>query len=202
MSSSRPSHGGPNHRDLYLIVIGVVAGIGLGPYVLGRVSSETYDRLFVVGATGLEELRQLDAQKLDQQSRFPQGATAVAITEWLQNEAMRQQNRRRDLLTDHLARLRGMMAALVLAMVAIMALETFAASAAPAALASRLAATRYALVAVWIAIVLAQPRLLHVASGTFVLLLVVVAVVAAFLPVKSRESGVESPDSRVQTPDS
>ena len=39
--------GGPDHRDLYLIVVGVLLGVLLGPGVLGRFAPNVYDRIFV-----------------------------------------------------------------------------------------------------------------------------------------------------------
>lgn len=184
MSTNRSaSRGTPNHLDLYLIIIGVAAGISLGPYVLGRVSSRTYDRIFVVGTTGLQQLSQLDDHALDRRSHFPEGITEIAIQEYLDKEHAGRQERRLDMRATHFDRLRSILTTLVLAIMAIMILETLVT---PGAVPSRLTAARYALIAVWLAIVLAQPRLLQVASVTFVSLLVVVVALATFLPLRKR----------------
>ena len=174
----------PNHRDLYLIIIGLVAGILLGPFVLGRVSPKLYDDVFLLGRPNADSLESVMATALERQKAMVEsGASPVAAAELLEKVNADQQNRRRALMRDRLSWLRSRMTALVLAMILLMALETLTA---PSSLVvhRQLISARYALIAIWLAIALAQPRLVSDVPGLFVALLVVVSLIVALIPLR------------------
>ena len=167
-STRHESRPGADHRELYLIIVGLICGLLLGPQVLGRVSYCTYVRLFVAGSEGLAQLDELDRLATDYE-QILNDATPAA---W--QEKRDQINADREsVAARHLERLRALLSALVLAVVAVMLMEAL-----PWAFA-RLAAARYALLAVWIAITMAQPRLLRGTSALFVLLLIAMVLFAS-----------------------
>jgi hypothetical protein len=61
---------GPDHRDLYLLVIGIVLGILIGPRVLGSFSPATYDKWFVGTAELQNELTGAMRQVTDKLNAF------------------------------------------------------------------------------------------------------------------------------------
>jgi hypothetical protein len=179
---------GPDHRDLYLIVIGILAGILLGPYVLGRVKPEVYRRAFVGGVEEARLVRERDRQIEAIEKRGMAGASDVALLEKV-GDLRKQQapliaNYEKAIRerSDRLARLTT---ALVLAIVALMVIETLVDPARPD-LRARLATARYAVVAAWLALLFARPELLKSLPMLFLGGVIVVAIAAALVPLRAR----------------
>ena len=179
---TRPVAPSPNHRNLYLLILGLVGGIALGPAVLGRLSPDSYQKIFGVGRLSHAQLKQISNEKRDQINRLTEtGVTASAVKEQLAQAQRQRSERSRILQQEHLNWLGALTTAMILAIIIIMVLETMVSPVQPG-LAPGLATTRYALTAVWFGITLAQPGLLLGVSGLFVLLLVIVSLLAAFMP--------------------
>ena len=183
----------PGPACLYLLVGGIVLGVLVGPAVMGRLAPSLYQELFVGGA-------QLSQQLLDQQNQTANqlelleqtDVTDVALAEQLALgqsqqaviEAQLQQAQQQRLMYWS-----GLASAIVLAVIAMMMIEALVApdihkdkaAAVPPAL-SRLVSARYALVGLWIAVVLAQPRLLSQLPVLFAAGLILLAAASALVP--------------------
>lgn len=171
--TQRPVQPVPNHRDLYLLIAGVVVGILVGPAILGRVASDTYQRLFVGQAPDLQA-----------QVELIERLRATGVTETAVNEQLDKLRRNTaDAQREHLARLQGLTTAVVLVLAALMMVEPLVQPEAVQARAG-LATARYALIAVWLALILARPALLRHISLSFVVLLLIIALLAALLPLR------------------
>ena len=185
MSTQQAPPTGPGYRELYLLVVGVIVGVLLGPGVFGHFNPAAYDEWFI-GSGKTEPLIREAQEKYeaDIKSMTEAKITPVAIEEirieferrMAVLKAQRQAKRDQAALA-----LGGRANALLFAMVAMMILETLA-SADQAQLRSRLAIARYSLMAVWIALVMAQPGLILHTSVAFAGLVLLVAVLGAVIP--------------------
>ncbi len=182
----------PSLGGLYMIVAGIVLGVLLSQAVLGRFAPSIYEDAFVGGA---EQREMLDANQatLKQQAQTLEeiGVTDAAIPEHLL-QIKQQEIAWQVAKEQHLTTLAGWTTSLMLAVIAVMIIESLMSPdtsdttgsgrliVSPAL--GRLITARYALCAVWIAITIAQPRLVEHLPIVFAGLLVVVAVAAALVP--------------------
>lgn len=181
MQKQTPSDGA-DHRDLYLLVVGVVAGALLGPGVFGRLAPDAYDKVFPpsVERVGLQlvELEKNLAANREKLRKI--GATDAAISDL---EAQRL-TRRAELEArfGRASRSAGRTTSLLIVLVVTMILE-----AAVGAHRSRrrLTQARYALLAIWVALMLAQPAMLGSVSLPFVALLTAIVLIAAVVPFRT-----------------
>lgn len=197
-----PSPAGPDHRDLYLIVAGVLLGILLGPSVFGWFAPELYRTAFTNPQHANAELEDWVRNYQENERRIRSelaktGVSGVAIEEATEDAMKKLYDPGRDELEakvksarDGAAQNQGRMLALVLAIALVMILETLMAPGAGVTR-SRLATARYALIALWIAWVMAQPGLLRQLPVAFFALLTIVALVVALVPLR-RRGGVAS----------
>lgn len=186
----------PDVGGLYLLVAGIMLGVLLGPAILGRVSPSIYQDVFVGGTGFAQQIDEAQAKNDQQLEALTDiGVTEAAIPEqalageqpliYLKAQLEQAQRQR-------LGELTGWTSALMLAVIAVMLIESLVspdvsagkAMKVPPAL-GRLVTARYALAALWIAIVLAQPTLLKQLPILFVALLIVVALAAALVPLGS-----------------
>ncbi len=185
----------PDLGGLYLLIAGIVLGILLGPAVLGRLAPSIYEDAFVGGAEQKQALFE-NQTEIEAQAQTLQevGLTDAAIPQHLlmikQQEilwhAVKQQ---------HLNTLAGWTTALMLAVIAVMMLESLMSPdtqsagtfEVPPAI-GRLVAARYALCAIWITIMLAQPKLLAQLPILFAGLLIIVSVAVALVPLGPKRS--------------
>lgn len=178
---------------MYLLVAGIFLGVLMGPAVLGRLSPSIYENTFVGGAELTEQIAQSQAQsRLNIQSLEQAGVTDAAIPEQLvlgQNRLVVLQAQLQQAQQQRLTELTGWTTAMMLAVVALMMLEALVSpdtsidrptQVAPAL--GRLITARYALTALWLAVMIAQPKLLAQLPIVFTGLLIVVALVAALVP--------------------
>lgn len=174
-----------------ILLMGLSSGLLGGPWVLGRAAPHLYQQLFIGGWTHQERLTAFDAHHQKQRRRITRsGATAAALTEFDQQN----QPERRLLVVElqlarqiYANRVQGTLIALLLT--AVMILVTELRFTQPW-LRERLATARSALLAVWIAWVLA-------AGGgkfpmAFTAMLLFVALTAALVPVGRPKSDPSS----------
>jgi len=188
----------PGPASLYLLVGGILLGVLMGPAVLGRFAPKSYENLFVGGADLARQLETQRATTAEQLQTLEQiGVTDAAIPEQLlgrQNQqavllAQLQQAQRQRLDTWS-----GWATAIMLAVIAMMMLEALVApdlrSAGPTQVSpalGRLATSRYALTGLWLALMIAQPKLLAQLPVVFAGLLIVVAAGAALMPIGKKQ---------------
>lgn len=173
-------HNGPDHRELYLLAAGVIAGILLGPAVLGRVAPGAYHEAFPSVERARLELDALERSLADIRARQRQvGATDVAIIEFEAPRLARRQALQAEV--ERALRSRGRSTALLLAIAMAMILEAVLDSSRRVQR-RRLSRARYALIATWIALVLAQPETLGRVPLPFLALLALLVLVAAAAP--------------------
>ncbi|MFW6059160.1 MAG: hypothetical protein ACODAQ_03210 [Phycisphaeraceae bacterium] len=187
----------PDHRDLYVLIAGVVLGVLLSGAVLGHLAPSLYNNWFVGGQDTLEQIEQRRAeQRQTLQDLAGTGVSRTAIEERRDQfeRELEQLNLRLQVeRAAHTQWLVGRLNALVLAILAVMVLEVLASPTVTATgrvkvpvAVSRLITVRYALIALWLAIVIARPSLLREVPITFLVLLMLVALAAAFVPLGRR----------------
>jgi len=183
----------PDVGGLYLIVAGILLGVLLGPAILGRVAPQTYQDVFVGGAA---VMRQIDDEQAGLDGRLEAleatGVTEAALHEQLmrhEQETVVLQAKLQQAQRGRLDELTGWAQALMLAVIAVMVIESLlgpdikaggAARVHPAL--GRLITARYALSALWVALLLARPELLKQLPIVFVVLLIAVALATALVP--------------------
>ncbi len=189
----------PDLGGLYLLVAGLLLGVLLGPAVLGRAAPSLYQQVFVGGGEVLQQIQD-EQEKTRQQIEALEGSdvTEVAITEQLAGREQQlvllkaQYEKARG---ERLGELTGWTSALMLAVIAIMLIESLLSPdvsegktlQVPTAL-GRLITARYALAALWITIAMAQPALLKQLPILFLALLVIVALAAALVPLGKKRA--------------
>lgn len=182
---SAPAKGGPDYRDLYILVAAIALGLLLGPGVLGRLAPATYDRWFIGGQVAQQALTQKEREfESGRQALAMTGASSNALVEYEQNlrpqlavmQAGLQQAR-----ADHATRLGGVLASLVLALALVMVGESLVDPGADRVRA-RLTSGRYIILGLWIALALARPALLRPASPVVVAVVVAGVLLLMLLP--------------------
>jgi hypothetical protein len=179
--------GGP--RDLLLLILGLLAGFALGPGILGSLAPDLYDRLFVGSGPGLQQVQQVETERLQlRQKLIDTGVTDTAVQEFDRQTAAQLRDTIGPVMLarqQHRQQLDARLHALLLAVLAVVVLEALLPPAA-ADHRARLATARYALLALWLAITLAEPSALNRVSLLFVALVIAVALVAALVPLRRR----------------
>lgn len=190
----------PDTGGLYLLIAGIVLGVLLGPAVLGRAAPGVYLDVFVGGG---EYLRQLNEEN-EKTQRQIEALENIDVT----GEAIPEQvlGREQELVVlkaqldqaqrQRIGELTGWTTALMLAVIAVMMVESLVGPELKAGVAAkvppavgRLITARYALAALWIAVVLARPQLLTQVPILFAAGLVVVALGAALVPLGNSAKG-------------
>ena len=183
MSRNGSSSLSPSPRDVYVLTVGLLAGLVLGPGVLGWVHAGSYDRLFVgVGSALHEQLRESATTYAVSRDRLAAtGVTGEALDELEQQHLAEVQPIAAEIAGRYEARLallRSIMSATVIAVLAVMVIEAVVTPSRQAGLAT----ARYALLAVWVAVALAQPRLVADLPVVLTAGLIVVALAAGLMP--------------------
>ena len=189
METETPEHA-PDHRELYLLIAGVIAGVLLGPAVFGRLWQQGYDAAFPSVEQAQLRLLQSDADHARLRQLLTQSsATDTAIAELEQRYLAPRAERQAAL--QHALRSRGRMTTLILAIAIVLIVEAVIAGARPEPR-RRLARARFALMAVWIALLLARPEMLSSVSLPFLVILAVLVFVAAWAPGHRASRSAES----------
>ncbi len=174
-SSSRVIDSRPDPWHLYLLVAGVLAGVLLGPGVLGRVVPGVYDRWFVGGndaALVVRSLQQKQAELAVQMRATGDDAAGAMLEQEMAGRVAMAQATLQQAMRAHSDRALGFVLALVAAAVVLMATEAVLAS--DSSWRSVLITARFLIIAGGAALLLAQPQLLRAvwwlgAAGALVL---------------------------------
>lgn len=198
---------GPSHLEIYILATGVLLGVILGPAVLGRVAPALYDKMFVgaiaAGQRQEEIAKKRDAviDKMSLMNKIVQDLKDVKVTDVAIAEkeaefkpqidaAVAEANAAAEAAAVENAAFRaGVTAratALILAVLAIMVIEAI--TPAGSFLAGRLTTVRYALLALWVALLIAQPGMLRSLPIGFTAALVIVGVGAAVVPMGGKQT--------------
>jgi len=193
----------PHPAHIYLLVIGLAVGMILSPWVMGNVSPEIYQRYIAGVGPQVQQLHAMERDHADRLQRLMNtGVTPDAVDE-LQTRLNREFQAQSQVLVETAQqqivwlRQRGM--AIWLAVLVLMAVEALL-SDTSRSIVRRLTTGRYALIAVWLAMVLAQPAMLAGVPVLFALLLIAAVVACAVVPLPRKQSppAAERP-SRQQT---
>jgi hypothetical protein len=189
----------PGSLELYAIIGGIMLGILLGPAILGRISPALYDRYITCRAEPKNSLADFEEQtfKLQEQIKSSQSSPAHMDEFLARRNTQRQQIMAEDQLESIRAQLTGLSrsVALVLALIAIMVIETVIDPGARLARA-RLQTARYLLMGFWIALTLAQPVFLAGFPLTFfmgMILLIALSVLHSAWSEKRAQSNHDQP---------
>lgn len=182
-SASRVIASWPEPWHLYLLVAGVLAGVLLGPGVLGRAAPGVYDRWFVGGqdaALAVRSLQQKQAELAVQMRATGDDAAGAMLEQEMAGRVAMAQATLQQAMRAHSDRAMGFVLALVVAMVVLMAIEAVLAS--DSSWRSVLITARFLILAGGAALLLAQPQLLRgvwwLGAGGALLLAVVLATFA------------------------
>ncbi len=189
-----------DHRDLYLLVAGVLIGLMLSPAILGRVAPDLYQQLFI-GGTLADQQEALDyhaAVRDEIQTLIAQDRPSTDIEQHLNAlrlEGLNPVARLEQLQRERSIELMGVLGAIMIVVVVVMVLETLAAPqesqggrAVVRPVVGRLKSARYALMALWLALFLANPVLLWHLPWLFAALILVVALVLCMIPLGQSRS--------------
>jgi hypothetical protein len=174
----------PDYRFLYVIVLGILAGIAIGP-LLHVVNPDLYDRLFV-GAGEIDRLIQKNNAEMNEKRAIlkASGASDAALDEFnRQNEPgeMLLKAKAGDAQLKHYLAMLGRTTALTIAVIFLMVIETLV-DPQNDRVRGRLTFARYVLVAGWLALVIAQARMLESFPLFFFATLVGVCILFALFP--------------------
>ena len=181
------------------MVAGIVLGVLLGPAVLGRAAPDVYRDVFVGGGEYLRQLAEENEKtQLQLEALQDTGVTGEAIPEHVlgrEQELVVLKAQLDAAQRQRMGELAGWTTALMLAVIAVMMVESLVGPEVRAGVAAkvppavgRLVTARYALAALWIAIVLARPQLLTQVPILFAAGLVVVALGAALVPLGKKRA--------------
>lgn len=191
MPEQEESNTRPGHRELYLLVIGVIVGVLLGPGVFGRFNPQAYDDWFVGSGKNLAVIQEKQTKfEADLRALVEAKTTPIAIEELKahHDESMAVLQAQMQALRDKTAlKLSGRGHALLLAMVALMVIETMIAPS-KEIFRQRISAARYCLIAAWIALALAQPALILHTPIELAIAAVAIALAAAVIPMPFRRA--------------
>ncbi|MEX0774269.1 MAG: hypothetical protein WD042_01005 [Phycisphaeraceae bacterium] len=179
-----------------MLIVGIVIGFVLSPWVLGRWNAQLYDHWFVGSGPGKAQLAQFDAQTAAMLAGMSGASPEAAQEKAQQRELQRQaimQLQMQPAQQAHTQYLAGLRASLLLVMALIMILETLIdpaapADAGPARYRGRLATIRYACLSAWLALLIAAPTTLLSVSPLFVILALLLALGFAIVPLGRNEN--------------
>ena len=185
---------GPDHLDLYIIVLGIVAGVMLGP-VLHTVAPDLYDRMFI-GSGEVE--RRIAAYNLDLQAKT-QTLKASGVSQEAIDELTRKagpdiavlQAQASESRLSHYLWILSRTTAMTLSIVMVMVFETLV-DPLKQALRNRLARARYLLIAGWLTLVIAHPMMLQAFPLWFFVLVVGAALIFAFFPTGKKPAATQT----------
>ncbi len=199
--SARAVGAAPDHLDMYLLLLGLIIGLGLSPWIMGKFLDENAftkwyfygnDAAFDELADFIEEQEDRTAKKIGDAVAMLTitDATPAAMEEKRLEIIVAAEDERRPYVDAvALARERhrlwmlGFVFTLVIAAAALMFVEPlFDPTSRLAGLRRRLSTGRYAIMAVWIATVIAKPHYIAMPMLPFLIALLAVALLAAALP--------------------
>ena len=192
----------PDQRHLYLLAAGLVIGLLLGPGLLGRFAPGLYEEWFTGGAEarrtlaawdeGVErDVRGLLGGALDEHDDSLQSEMDAARLRGEPERLMRERRWRSE-VAAHREAYGSRLLALVLVIGVMMVIEAIVApdfqeDAGPQSpgVLGRFVTVRYAVLALWLALVVAAPGTLTAVPWVFAVLVLAVALAAAMVPLGS-----------------
>lgn len=153
---------GPDHRHLYLLILGIALGVVLGPAVLGRLSPAWYDTLFIGAAEITQELtnqQQRQDQLIEQMQATGDEAALATLTAELSGRASQRRAELQQQLRDRADRPLRWLLGLALAIAVVMVVEALLE---PGHVLGRVLMTaRYLLLSAMLALLLARSSLVQ-----------------------------------------
>jgi hypothetical protein len=190
----------PDHRDLYLLVAGILVGVLLSPAVMGQIAPSWQSEIFG-GARIEQELDKLERDWQRKQQTLADASVSQAAVKEARQRHLETRNRlQQAMIAVRDQRAARLMVSIMLTLGLVMVLEALLApqpeqgkrrAAVPRTL-GRLKTVRYALLAIWAALLLARPGLLSQSTLIFTALLVIVALVVGLVPLNRREAKGEA----------
>lgn len=189
MNKNRLEH----RRNIGLLIVGIGLGFLAGPYGLGWWLPWAYNSVWVKGGGVQQEINAFDQATDRQRDRLKQsGVTHDAIDELDYHSMQRRKplaTRLQQVQAQHLSRLRHYTLAVMIAIGMVIVLESLAGSFPRSRrlrrTLKRLTAARHGLLAVAVVIIVARPRVLPGVHPTFLILILVIALAAAWVPAGS-----------------
>jgi hypothetical protein len=191
----------PDHRHLYLLVAGVLIGILLSPAVAGRVLPQGWQTWFFGGAEIEQRLEQIRDEAGQQIERLDEAdANRETVQERVAENNHRIADARRRLVAHRDRTAARYLLSLTLALGVVMVLEAVLAPplqpgnqsrAAVSPAFGRLITVRYALLAVWVALLLMRPSLLGLGTLGFAAAVLAVALLLGLVPLRFRRGADE-----------
>ena len=190
----------PTWLDLVLLIVGLVAGVLLGPAVLGKVAPEMHLAWFQGGVAEQKVVDDYLAERASLRQKVP-GVEGDSVLDVFDRETAAQQRMYESELFIAQAKFanvyRSRMTAIILAVAGLMLLEVFMVTGASnmvdaVRFSSKVATARYALVAVWLAMLLAVPAQLRELPMVFTILVLIVAAAVALAPLRKTAAKQES----------
>lgn len=189
----------PDHRDLYVLIAGVVLGVLFSGAVLGNLAPNVYRQIFEgVGQEQVEEAQEAHAELQSEVMRLIQSnVSAEEIPRHLEQARLDDENPIniiRSSVEQRTAQFAGVLAALVLGVVLVMAIETQVTPLPQNSrqeikpIVGRLKNIRYALIAVALTIILAHPTLMKSIPWLFLIIMLAVGLALGLVPLKSSKS--------------
>lgn len=166
----------PDHRDIYILAAGVLAGILLGPQVLGRLVPPTYERWF-------RSVEQAQDNVAAYRRELTESTTALSLEEFRDQHQQRLAQLAAELKQAHRARAR--LTYVVLMLLGVCTAEVLASR---PTVARSLARARYVLLAAGAMLILAQPYVAMTAPARFIAGLAAVCVIACLIGTKRHEA--------------
>ncbi len=172
----------PNRSSVWMVAVGAVVGVFLGPSVLGWVAPGVYEWCFYGGIEAVEVLEVFE-RKVDQEVQRLEatGVTAAAVAEVeARNEPQRRLLQTEVALARQARQLQwgGRSAGLAMAVVVVMVIELFVKN---SNVLARLVRGRFALAGVWVALLVSRPGGVGAVPLVFVGLLVAVVLVGGWV---------------------
>lgn len=188
----------PDHRDLYVLIVGLVLGVLCSGAVLGNLAPSVYRQIFEgVNQEQIEEGMEAHAQlQADVMNLLQTDVSSVEIERHLR-EARQDESNPITIIQESVearaAQFAGLLAALVLGIILIMAIETQVTplpqdqrqEIKPAV--GRLKNIRYVFTAIALALIIAHPTLMKSIPWLFLVAVIVVALVVGLIPLKPKQ---------------
>jgi hypothetical protein len=203
---------------MYLLLLGLVVGLAMSPWIMGRFMSEVaFNHWYHGGGQALTdfetfleshgpETKAKEAELLER--LLATGATKEAVDEMQADLAIKAQEARKPFTEAiaverkrHVEWYRGLMASLVLAAVTLMFLEPlFEPGGGLAGVRRRLVFGRYTMLAAWVALALAKPHMMAGTNWLLGIVLVGLAIGSAAIPMLTQGPKDDGDDDELDAP--
>ena len=191
----------PDHRDMYLLLLGLIVGLGLSPWILGKYLDENaFTKWYYYGnAPAFDDLAQFIEEQQDRTLRKKADVAAALKLTDATEQAIHEKIAEIDIDADaerrpyvdavaeareqHRVWMQSFIFTLAIAAAALMFIEPlFDPTSRLAGLRRRLTTGRYAIMAVWVGAVLAKPHFIAMPLVPVLILLMAISLLAAALP--------------------